>query len=437
MFSKALIALAAASFAGQAVAGPHHHGYQHAHQKRAIVTEMVTITEWVTVTIGDSETSTSAKVFYTNHRKSRTQPRPESSTAPVAAPPSSSSVVVVVAPTTIVSQASPTTQVASPPPVVEQSTPPAPAPSPSSTPEVVVQPSEQAANTPAPPVSSPAQVTQPAPIPSPTPDTQGNPGTGNTETGNTNNNSGNNNNPGTSGGNTGASGKRGLAYNKPELLKRFLNDNSKISWTYNWGQRDDSGVNIEFVPMLWGLKVDFPEVWPKNAQNAIDAGSKCLFSFNEPDHAGQANMSPQLAATKHIELMNPFQGKARIGAPAITNSGEPGQGIQWLQQFFDACGGRCAVDFVNIHIYGVDTNTFLAHLRKVGELFQKPVWITEFAFGGSDDEINSQLQTVIDQIETNATYSFVERYSYFMVEDGIMAKGNSVSTYGNTFAYGA
>ncbi|KAJ4307140.1 hypothetical protein N0V88_000517 [Collariella sp. IMI 366227] len=349
MFSKTLIALAAASFAGQAVASPHHHGYQHAHQKRAIVTEMVTITEWVTVTIGDSETSTSAKVFYTNHRKSKTQPRPESSTAPVV----------------------------------------------------------------------------------------GNPGTGNTETGNTNNNSGNNNNPGTSGGNTGVSGKRGLAYNKPELLKRFLNDNSKISWTYNWGQRDDSGVNIEFVPMLWGLKVDFPEVWPKNAQNAIDAGSKCLFSFNEPDHAGQANMSPQLAATKHIELMNPFQGKARIGAPAITNSGEPGQGIQWLQQFFDACGGRCAVDFVNIHIYGVDTNTFLAHLRKVGELFQKPVWITEFAFGGSDDEINAQLQTVIDQIETNATYSFVERYSYFMVEDGIMAKGNSVSTYGNTFAYGA
>lgn len=95
------------------------------------------------------------------------------------------------------------------------------------------------------------------------------------------------------------------------------------------------------------------------------------------------------------------------------------------------------MDFVNIHIYGVDTNTFLAHLLKANEMFKKPVWITEFAFGGSEEEIDSQLATVIDQIETNATYSFVERYSYFMVENGFMVKGNSLSTYGNTFAYGA
>jgi hypothetical protein len=95
------------------------------------------------------------------------------------------------------------------------------------------------------------------------------------------------------------------------------------------------------------------------------------------------------------------------------------------------------VDFLNIHIYGVDTNTFLTHLRDVHTAFNMPVWITEFAFDGSDDEINAQLETVIDQIETNATYSFVERYSYFMVQDGTMVKGNTPSVYGNTFAYGA
>lgn len=189
--------------------------------------------------------------------------------------------------------------------------------------------------------------------------------------------------------------------------------------------------------MLWGLKLDFPQIWAANAQKAIDAGSRCLFSFNEPDLGAQANMSPQLAAAKHIEHMNPFAGKALIGSPSITNSVDPNQGIGWLKQWFDACGGQCAVDFVNIHIYGVDTKTFLDHLINVHNTFQKPVWITEFAFSGSDEEINSQLATVMGAIENDPAYAFVERYSYFMVEQGMMVKGDSLSTYGNTFAYGA
>lgn len=188
--------------------------------------------------------------------------------------------------------------------------------------------------------------------------------------------------------------------------------------------------------MMWGLKQNFAQTWPANAQKAIAAGSKSLLSFNEPDNAGQSNLSPQDAARNHINLMNPFAGQARISSPAITNSGAPGQGIQWMQQFFDACAGKCAVDFLNIHIYGVDTNTFLSHLLQVHNRFQKPVWITEFAFSGSDAEINSQLATVIDQIEHNATFSFVERYSYFMVADGSLVSGSALSAYGNTFAYG-
>jgi hypothetical protein len=241
----------------------------------------------------------------------------------------------------------------------------------------------------------------------------------------------------TGGTTTTGSAKRGLAYNNPQLLARFLNSGTKVSWAYNWGQYDDSGTSLEFCPMLWGLKLDFAQTWPANAQKAIDGGSKCLFSFNEPDLGAQANLSPQVAAQKHIELMNPFAGKALIGSPAITNSGAANQGIDWLKQFFAACAGKCQVDFVNVHIYGVDTTTFLTHLRNVNAAFGKPVWITEFAFDGSDDQINTQLETVIDQIENNPTYSFVDRYSYFMAADGHLVQGNSLSVYGNTFAYGA
>jgi hypothetical protein len=405
MCTKTLVTLVAASLLGQAVASPRHYGPHHAHQKKALVTERVTVTDWVTVTVyeGD-ETKATPKVFYTHSHKFRPQSSSESTTTSDPAPSP-----VVPTTTTVV-------QVTSTSVAPEQNTPPAvePIPSPSTTSVAAV------VNTPPPPPPAPSSTAQPVspPVPVPVPVVEDNDGNGNN-------------------GNTGAGGKRGLSYNNPQLLKSLLNAGTKVSWAYNWGQYDDSDTDLEFCPMLWGLKLDFPQVWPANAQKAIDAGSRCLLSFNEPELESQANMSPELTAQKHIELMNPFSGKARIGSPAITNGGGPNHGIQWLQRFFTACGGNCAVDFLNIHIYGVDTNTFLSHLRDVHAAFNKPVWITEFAFDGSDEEINSQLETVIDQIETNATYSFVERYSYFMVQDGTMVRGNTPSVYGNTFAYGA
>jgi hypothetical protein len=419
MYSKTLVALAAASLVNSAIASPHH-GLRHVHpNKRGLVTEVVTVTDWVTVTVTEGDST----AFYTNSRKSKPQPSAEETTSSLAAPapsPTEPTTTVVQVTSTSAEQNSPPVVVAAPsssPPEVNESPPP----STTAQAEVVQQP---------PPPPPPSTTSEAAPAPVPVLEGNDNGGNG----GDNGDNNGDNNGGG--GGNAGVS-KRGLAYNHPDLLDRFLSSGSKVSWAYNWGQRDDSGTDLEFCPMLWGLKLDFAQTWPDNAQSAIDAGSRCLFSFNEPDIEEQANMSPQLAAEKHIELMNPYSGKALIGSPAVSNSGASHQGLQWMQQWFDACGGRCAVDFVNIHIYGVDTNTFLAHLLKANEMFKKPVWITEFAFGGSEEEIDSQLATVIDQIETNATYSFVERYSYFMVENGFMVKGNSLSTYGNTFAYGA
>ncbi|KAL2016349.1 hypothetical protein VTK56DRAFT_3835 [Thermocarpiscus australiensis] len=414
MYSNALLALAATSLVGQTIAaGPlPQHGHHHLHQKRGTVTDYVTVTDWVTVTVPEG----GPRTFYANSRKYRTRPSSSSTTSTTSV--TSIAIVPSTTSTTNPAPAPPTSSSAAPTTVTAEVTPTSPAEA-AVTVEKILASSSPNTPAPAPSPSSDAQSSQAAPAPVPTPESTGSSGSG-----------------GSSGG-SGNSGKRGLAYNNPEYLKQFLSSGSKISWAYNWGQRDDSGTSLEFCPMLWGLKLDFADTWPGNAQQAIDSGSRCLFGFNEPDNSGQSNMSPQLAAQKHIELMNPFSGKAKIGSPAITNGGGPNMGIEWLKQWFDACGGKCAVDFVNIHIYGVDTNAFLAHLLNVRDEFQKPVWITEFAFSGSDDEINSQLTTVIDQIEGNSTFSFVERYSYFMVEDGILLKGNSLSTYGNTFAYGA
>lgn len=387
MFSKALIALVAATLLQDvAAASPRH---AHMHVKRGIVTEVVTVTDWVTVTAdGAAPTSTS------------TLELSSSSSSPAEVGPTSTAEAV---PTDEILNAARVRPSAAPAVPAAPVVPAAPAPVEPASPAVPAAPVAPVDTNIAVPTGSGAST-----------------GSGSS----------------TGGGSSAPSGARGrgLAYNDPSLLTRFLGADSKISWSYNWAQTDDSKSGLEYVPMMWGTTKGFPNTWEANAKKMIAAGSKALFSFNEPDHAEQANMSPQAAAAAHKQYMNPFQGQARIGTPSVTNGGGS-MGLSWLQSWFSACGGGCAADFVNLHIYGVPPTVFLDHLLKAHQMFNKPVWITEFGFFGSDSEINSNVAEVINQIEKNSTFAFVERYAYFMAAEGIMVKGSGMSTYGNTFAF--
>ncbi|ERT00035.1 uncharacterized protein SPSK_09307 [Sporothrix schenckii 1099-18] len=232
-------------------------------------------------------------------------------------------------------------------------------------------------------------------------------------------------------------GARGLAYNSGDLLTPLLGSGTKCSWSYNWGQIADASApeSLEFVPMLWAPT--HSDGWSDNAAAAIAKGATSLLSFNECDNVGQCNMDPASAASAHIELMNPFSGKARISTPAITNSNIPGEGVDWLKSFVSACNGQCAFDFCAAHWYSPpDTSDFLNHLVAVHEACGKPVWITEFAPTGSDEEISAFLATVMKAMDTDPTYSFVERYSYFMAATGsLLSSSTTPSSYGSTFAY--
>lgn len=70
---------------------------------------------------------------------------------------------------------------------------------------------------------------------------------------------------------------------------------------------------------------------------------------NEPDNAGQANLTPSQAASVYKKYMQPFKGQAALGTPAVTNGGSPG-GLTFLEAFLDKCTG-CTFDFINIHYY--------------------------------------------------------------------------------------
>lgn len=123
------------------------------------------------------------------------------------------------------------------------------------------------------------------------------------------------------------SGKRGLAYNDPSLTNYFslAGQNSLVSWGYNWyfDEPNLSKLNpsIEFTPLLYNSNPSVTKPWAAAAQAGIDAGAEYLFSYNEPDikYSGSNYMNISLAVSTWMQHMEPFAGKAKLVAPAVTS----------------------------------------------------------------------------------------------------------------------
>ncbi|KAI8293176.1 Alkali-sensitive linkage protein 1 [Colletotrichum sp. SAR11_240] len=237
-------------------------------------------------------------------------------------------------------------------------------------------------------------------------------------------------------------GKRGLAYNSASLVSNFFssgNSCEQCSWAYNWDSSSNGlSESLNYVPMLWGPIDTHTARWTANADAAIKAGSTHILSFNEPDLPAQANLDAATAATAHVKYMNPYSGKVKIGSPAITNSNIAGQGLDWLKAWVSACDtAGCAYDFCVTHWYSPSdaADTLFSHLQSVHEICgNKPVWLTEFAPLGSDDQISSFVQTNVPKLDA---VSYLDRYSYFMVSDGVLTSGTGLSALGKTYASAA
>lgn len=234
--------------------------------------------------------------------------------------------------------------------------------------------------------------------------------------------------------------KRGIAYNDGTLANTFGASCEKCGWAYNWGFYP-SGIDTSkysYVPTLWGPSPDHSTGFDAQAEAAIAAGSKAIFSFNEPDIASQSNLSPADAASSHAQFMGKYVGKALIGAPSVSNSGAQGQGLSWLQSFVDACNGidGCSFDFCNVHWYSPASaiDTLFSQLESAHQVCGgKPVILTEFGTtGNSDAETASFLQEALPKLDA---LDYLMGYSYFMVGTGsLMSSTNALSTFGNTYA---
>ncbi|QWF82420.1 glycoside hydrolase family protein [Amycolatopsis sp. CA-230715] len=200
------------------------------------------------------------------------------------------------------------------------------------------------------------------------------------------------------------------------------------SWFYTW----DSGPKgiaappgAEFVPMIWGPG----SVNPDQLAQAKASGST-LLAFNEPDMAGQANMSVEQA----LDLWPQLEATGmRLSAPAVAFGGDQAGG--WLDRFMSGAAERgYRVDFIPLHWYGGDfsgaaTGQLKGYLQAVADRYHKPVWLTEYAltdFSGPAPRYPSEAEQTAfakDSAAMLGDLSSVERYAWFTLSTATAPTG--------------
>lgn len=162
-------------------------------------------------------------------------------------------------------------------------------------------------------------------------------------------------------------GKRGMSGFEPTVITRS-------SWFYDWGAGANSASDYEYVPMRHNQWWDG---WD-NINSRINTAS--LLGFNEPDHADQSDLSPDIAIDMWPEFM---KSGLRIGSPAPDNING-----WWLAEFLEKADSlNYRVDFVATHMYWNSQDPYrlaetIADLCK-NKYGGRPMWITEWNNGAN------------------------------------------------------
>ena len=128
--------------------------------------------------------------------------------------------------------------------------------------------------------------------------------------------------------------------------------------------------------------------------------------------------------------IDPLKGQVKLGAPGVSNSAQPGQGLNWLQSFLGQCSD-CTIDFVPVHWYGDagDVEGFKIFVKKAFGTVNAPtvggvaakgrkLWVTEFGTtSGSREQTTNFLKSAMAWMDGEGKM-MVERYAWFMDRPG-------------------
>lgn len=206
--------------------------------------------------------------------------------------------------------------------------------------------------------------------------------------------------------------KKGLGGGAPTTSKLVT------SWYYNWGSSPSTNgmpsitPSMKFFPMVWGW---YPSTTPTLLASLKAKHPDILLGFNEPDNSSQSNIPVDTA----ISAWSQFQGIAtELVSPAAANP----LGT-WMQTFMTAIDKQnLQCDSIAVHNYGgASASAFLSRLDQIYTLYQRPLWITEFAVadwsatGTTPDSYT--VQQVYDFMNTVCPamdkLSYVKGYAWF------------------------
>jgi len=172
---------------------------------------------------------------------------------------------------------------------------------------------------------------------------------------------------------------------------------------------------VEFVPMIRAQS----DVTDATLAQAKREGTE-LLGFNEPDNAGQSNMTVSQALRLWPKLMGTG---LTLGSPAVaTDAATPGG---WLDKFMRGAKARhYPVGFITVHWYGGDFVTGQAvqqlrsYLQAIHARYGLPIWLTEFAligFGSATTFPTAHQQAAFVTAATSmlGRLSYVQRYAWF------------------------
>lgn len=193
---------------------------------------------------------------------------------------------------------------------------------------------------------------------------------------------------------------------------------SGASWYYTWATSHPGIANprgVSFVPMIWG-----PGSVTTASLQQVKREGRYLLGFNEPDNAGQSNMTVSQALNLWPRLMAT---KMTLGSPAVATDAATAGG--WLDRFMHGARARhYRVNFITVHWYGGDFRTkpavgeLKSYLKAIHARYKLPIWLTEFAlirFAGAVTFPTARQQAAFVTAATSMLQklSYVQRYAWF------------------------
>ena len=195
-------------------------------------------------------------------------------------------------------------------------------------------------------------------------------------------------------------------------------------WFYKWSNNGNSDINREYSPMAWGKGA-------ADDDNDIEIikdkyKSTHILAFNEPDDCnGQSGQYGNMCVvdTSLTYYKNLLKSGLRTVSPACRQGGV----FDWLNEFNSkAVDQKIRIDVIAVHWYDWASNPenspnanpqdifnrFVNYLDSVHQVYNLPIWITEFNANKHRNEwVHRQfLQLALPFLEET---EYIERYAFF------------------------